>query len=92
MSGHSKSILTVIFSPNGCSLCSGSGDCTVRFWNLATLMPDFSGHDSWILTLSWSPDGMFVASGGMDNQICLWLGPSKEPNGTLKDTRVGLLQ
>merc|ERR1711937_1097288 len=58
--GHSRPILTISFSPDGQKLCSGSGDKTIRHWNVMNSMPDKilkNYHRSWILSLSWSPDG-----------------------------------
>lgn len=43
MPGHSEAVLTVAFSPDGRSLASGSGDTTVRFWDLNTQMPKHTG-------------------------------------------------
>ena len=34
--GHTGEVTSVAFSPDGTSLVSGSKDCTVRLWNLAT--------------------------------------------------------
>ena len=39
MGGHAESVLVVAFSPNGRHLASGSGDTTVRMWDLATQTP-----------------------------------------------------
>ncbi len=39
MPGHAESVLVVAFSPNGKQLASGSGDTTVRLWNLNTQTP-----------------------------------------------------
>eukprot|EP00878_Enallax_costatus_P027399 GHUV01029494.1.p2 GENE.GHUV01029494.1~~GHUV01029494.1.p2 ORF type:complete len:102 (-),score=15.84 GHUV01029494.1:107-412(-) len=39
MPGHSESVLAVQFSPNGRYLASGSGDTTLRFWDLSTQLP-----------------------------------------------------
>ena len=36
MPGHSEAVLSVSFSPDGKQLASGSGDTTVRFWDLNT--------------------------------------------------------
>lgn len=43
MPGHGAAILCVAFSPNGQHLVSGSGDKTVRFWDLNTQTPHFTG-------------------------------------------------
>ena len=37
--GHSESVLNVAFSPDGRRLASGSGDTTLRFWDLNTQLP-----------------------------------------------------
>lgn len=37
--GHREAILAVSFSPNGKSLATGSGDCTVRTWDVLTGTP-----------------------------------------------------
>ena len=39
LEGHSDSILTVQFSPDGNLLCSGGGDATLRFWDMETDTP-----------------------------------------------------
>jgi ribosome assembly protein 4 len=86
LSGHSDSVVAVAFSPDGSQICSGSGDTTVRFWDLSTAMSDKTiqrVHNNWVLTLSWSPDGSYLASGGLDNLICVWDGLSHKFKGKL---------
>lgn len=41
MAGHSESVLVVAFSPDGRRLATGSGDTTLRFWDLNTQLPQF---------------------------------------------------
>ena len=74
LEGHTDSILTVAFSPDGSGLVSGGGDLTIRFWDTFTETPMFSceGHNSWILCVAWSPDGNMVASGSVSGEIMLW--------------------
>jgi ribosome assembly protein 4 len=78
LEGHTKEILSVAFSPNGAVLATGSGDCTVRLWDLATETPIASGavHKNWVLCIAWSPNAKLLASGGMDNLVVLWDGPT----------------
>ncbi|PVV05049.1 hypothetical protein BB560_000424 [Smittium megazygosporum] len=74
LSGHTEAVLSVSFSPDGSQLASGSGDTTVRLWDLSTETPQFTckGHTNWVLYTSWSPNGKILASGGMDNTVRLW--------------------
>lgn len=74
LTGHSEAVLCVSFSPDGSLLASGSGDKTVRLWDVATQTPIFTctGHSNWVLFVAWSPDGKKVASGGMDNVVRIW--------------------
>ena len=38
--GHADNIVDLYFSPDGSKLASGSGDKTVRFWDLSTQTPE----------------------------------------------------
>jgi len=74
LEGHTEAILSVAFSPDGKNLVSGSGDTTVRIWDILTETPLFTceGHKHWVLFVSFSPDCSKIASGSMDNNIYLW--------------------
>lgn len=83
LEGHSEAVLSVAFSPDGSMLASGSGDTTVRVWDLNTETPLFTcggesqkkkdvGHKHWVLFVAFSPDCTKIASGSMDNNIAIW--------------------
>lgn len=78
LSGHHGAILAVAFSPDGKRLATGSGDHTVRFWDLNTETPQITGsaHTGWVQALAWSPCGRYLASGGMDGIVHIWDGAS----------------
>lgn len=82
--GHLEAITILQFSPNGRLLASGSGDTTVRFWDLNTQTPfdDYGkAHKHWILCLSWAPNGKIVASACKQGLIGLWIGATGQQHG-----------
>ncbi|KZC15080.1 Notchless protein like protein 1 [Dufourea novaeangliae] len=74
LEGHKEAVITVAFSPDGSSLASGSGDTTVRFWDIYTQTPNYTceGHRHWVLCISWSPCGRKLASACKYGTIILW--------------------
>ncbi|MBD2568630.1 protein kinase domain-containing protein [Anabaena lutea] len=73
-SGHSGWVKSVAFSPDGQTLASGSGDNTIKLWNVNTgkLLQTLPGHSSAVSSLAYSPDGQTLASGSYDHTIKLW--------------------
>eukprot|EP01018_Ginkgo_biloba_P020734 Gb_18371 [translate_table: standard] len=74
IAGHTEAVLSVSFSPDGRQLASGSGDTTVRFWDLNTQSPLYTctGHRNWVLCIAWSPDGKQLVSGSKDGDLRIW--------------------
>ena len=80
LEGHTDSILTVQFSPNGNLLSSGGGDSIVKFWDMNTDTQiinkenndNLNLHNNWILTLVFSPDNSIMISGDVDGYFCIW--------------------
>lgn len=72
--GHAEAVISTSFSPSGKQLASGSGDTTVRFWDLSTQTPLYvcRGHKHWVLCISWSPDGTKLASACRMGRVMLW--------------------
>ena len=55
--GHADNIVELYFSPDGSKLASGSGDQTVRFWDIYTQTPKMTckAHKHWVQCIAWSP-------------------------------------
>ncbi|WP_271254759.1 nSTAND1 domain-containing NTPase [Pseudanabaena sp. Chao 1811] len=72
--GHDSSVIRVSFSPDGKTLASGSGDKTIKLWNLetGTEIRTLKGHEKAVNSLSFSHDGKTLASGSDDKTIKLW--------------------
>ncbi|MBG1257787.1 ribosome assembly protein 4, partial [Nostoc sp. BAE] len=72
--GHSSSVNSVGFSPDGKTLASGSDDKTIKLWDVSTgkAIKTLTGHSYTVNSVGFSPDGKTLASGSADNTIKLW--------------------
>ena len=74
--GHTSVVNSVVFSPDGSTIASGSGHWMgyegtysageeVRLWNVHTgeLLKTLTGHKDVVSSLAFSPDGSYIVSG-----------------------------
>lgn len=74
LTGHSGPVWSVALSPDGQTIVSGSGDKTIKVWNLYTgqLIRTLSGHSSTVRSVTFSPNGQTIVSGSADKNIKVW--------------------
>jgi WD40 repeat protein len=65
LKGHTHWVMSVAFSQDGSRVVSGSGDKTVRIWNVTTgeVEAELKGHTDWVRSVAFSQDGSQVVSG-----------------------------
>jgi WD40 repeat protein len=67
--GHSGSVVSVAFSPDGKHIVSGSSDNTVRVWDAESgqaIGEPLQGHSGSVYSVAFSPDGKHIVSGSDD--------------------------
>ena len=75
LSGHTKAVTSVAFSPDGRYALTASSDTTACLWDL-TKFPitaqQLKGHTRFINSVAFSPDSRFVLTGSEDGTAVLW--------------------
>jgi WD40 repeat protein len=84
LKGHTETVYTVSFSPDGRYLLTGSFDKSLKLWEAATgkEIKNFAGqtgHQNLVLAAAFNPSGSMVASGAADNTAKLWDTPLSVP-------------
>ncbi len=74
LTGHTEWITSISFSPDNRLIVSGSGDKTVRIWDVSSghMTHCLYGHDSCVDSVAFSPDGKLIGSASRDKTIRIW--------------------
>ena len=72
--GHSGSVQTISWSPDGTRIASAGNDGSVQVWDAHAGDTLFTcqGHTGRIRSVAWSPGGRFIASASEDRTVQIW--------------------
>lgn len=71
--GHEQDIYSLDYSSDGSLIASGSGDRTVRVWNIPNNQCILSlTIEDGVTTVAISPDNRFLAAGSLDKSVRVW--------------------
>jgi WD40 repeat protein/Tfp pilus assembly protein PilF/V8-like Glu-specific endopeptidase len=92
LNGHRGIVTSLVMSPDGQTLVSGSSDKTIKVWQLSDgkLLHSIQAHRATVNSVVISPDGKSIISGSTDGTIKIWrlqdglllrtIAPGKNPN------------
>ncbi|KAF8626013.1 hypothetical protein AX14_011523 [Amanita brunnescens Koide BX004] len=74
LNGHTETVYSAAFSPDGARIVSGSSDKSVRVWDASTgaELKVLNGHTDTIYSVAFSPDGTRIVSGSSDKSVRVW--------------------
>ncbi|MES1242737.1 MAG: DUF4365 domain-containing protein [Acidobacteriota bacterium] len=72
--GHTRSVRSVAFSPDGKRALSGSSDKTIRIWDVedGRCLRVLEGHSDTIWSVAWSHDGRRAYSAAQNGVMRVW--------------------
>jgi WD40 repeat protein len=74
LQGHTASVNSAAWSPDGVRISSASSDRLVKIWDSVTgqCILTIKGHSDEVKSVAWSPDGTQIVSASKDNTVRTW--------------------
>jgi len=74
LEGHTDSVNAVAVTPDGKKAVSGSGDMTLKVWDIESgeELQTLSGHTGQVRAIAVTPDGRFAVSASNDRTLKVW--------------------
>lgn len=75
LDGHTTTLRSLTFGPEGEMLASAGDDTTIRLWDVGSREPagqPLTGNTEPVFAVAFSPDGSRLISGGGDTTVRLW--------------------
>ena len=74
LTGHTNSVCSASYSPDGTKIVSASYDETIKIWdaNTGSCLQTLTGHTDAVCSASYSPDGRKIVSASKDKTIKIW--------------------
>jgi WD40 repeat protein len=74
LSGHTRPVLSAVFSADGKKVLTASRDHTARVWDAATgeVLITLTGHNDVVWSAKFSPNGSRIVTGSQDDAARMW--------------------
>jgi WD40 repeat protein len=75
LKGHAGIVRSVVFSPDGKHIVTGSNDRTAKVWDAekGQEIPTLKGHTDYVSSIAFSPDGKRIVTGSGDGTAKVWV-------------------